>query len=86
MRTIIRYSINGETDNRLGNKLRAALEESGFGKIGTASWEHPDIDIEKLANVMSTFWDLAGNPQGAAGAGASAAVDHVWIYSDEPGS
>lgn len=39
MRAIIRYSINGERSNATGNEVTRALEDRGFQKTGTASFE-----------------------------------------------
>jgi len=84
MRTIVRYSVNGELDNRLGNALRKILEEAGFQRIGTASWEHRNIAIKDFASSMNDFWQTAGNPQAAVGAAPAVSVDHVWVYTDAP--
>ena len=84
MRTIVRFSINNEDNARLRNHLVGILEDVGFRKVGTASWEHDSLGIEKLPEVMSDFWAAAADPQGRARADEGVAIDHVWTYTDEP--
>ena len=84
MRAIIRYSVDGDSSNRTENEFRGLLEEAGFQKIGTASFEHSDIGGNELGAVMESFWHVARDPQSQAGADPGAHLDHVWFYADEP--
>ena len=80
MRSIIRFSVDGEHDSQLRNRLAKILTDSGYvlnPKV-TATYEHPKITSGDLASVMQSFWHQANNPPN------QASVDHVWMYSDTP--
>lgn len=78
MRTIIRFSINGESNSRLRNRLATILQQHGFHRGGgrTATYEHADIGEAQLAAAMLEFWAQAQN------APNQAHLDHFWMYSD----
>ncbi len=80
MRSIIRFSVNGEKKSALRNKLNKILTEANYvlNPHVTATYEHAHIPERQLANVMRDFWDQAGKPPG------DAYIDHVWMYSDNP--
>jgi|GEM_PF-5262218 hypothetical protein len=84
MRTIIRYSTDGDEAHTLGNTLRGILEDAGFVRTGTSCFEHQTIAPEDLAAVMCRFWNTISDPADEAGAAIGAALDHIWIYSDMP--
>ncbi len=80
MRAIVRFSVDGEADGQLRNRLAGVLTNAGFALNPhvTATWEHPDIPPNDLAQTMADFWNAAHNPPN------NAHLDHVWMYSDNP--
>jgi len=78
MRSIIRFSVDGEQDGKLRNRLAKVLTDSGYvlNTHVTATYEHGSITPANLAAVMRDFWQQASNPPN------QATVDHVWMYSD----
>lgn len=80
MRAIIRFSVDGEQNSALRNKLAAALENGGFvlNPRVTATYENDDIEEHALGSVMLDFWHEANNPPN------NARLDHVWMYADNP--
>jgi hypothetical protein len=79
MRTIIRFSINGEGNGALRNSLHGILVNDGlFTLTGTATYERLDATPNELSVLMEAFWEAIGNHQG------QGAVDHFWMYSDSP--
>ena len=49
-RSIIRYSMNGERSNEMGNQIRVVLQDAGFRRVGTASLEVWDADLFDAIN------------------------------------
>lgn len=80
MRSIIRFSINGEANGVLRNALAKILTDAGYQKHQnrTATYEHAAISEKRLARVMQEFWKKASDPP------QNVAVDHVWTYADNP--
>ena len=80
MRAIVRFSVDGESDGQLRNRLTAILKDAGFvfNSRVTATYEHASIKEYELAAMMQQFWYQAMNPPNAAH------VDHVWMYADNP--
>jgi hypothetical protein len=78
-RAIVRYSFNGPTATSSPKRtlIRNFLRDSGFVRVGTASWEITEEPLpalmEKLQSVMTELKDL---PEGGK-------LDHLWIYIDE---
>jgi hypothetical protein len=79
MRTIIRFSINGEADGALRGRLNTVLVNDGlFTLTGTATYERVDITPNELSILLEAFWERVANHQGPG------ALDHFWMYSDNP--
>jgi hypothetical protein len=77
MRAIIRFSIDGEANSALRNKLSAVMNTSGFQILpNTATYENANITPSEHAVILNAFWDAAANHQG------SGKVDHFWMYTD----
>lgn len=77
MRAIIRFSVDGEANSALRNKLANWLTGKGFVRAGnTATYEHPHIAKADLAKVLGDFWRKANVHQGPG------RLDHFWMYSD----
>lgn len=74
-RATIRYSFDNEQSNLSGNKARGALEEAGFSRNGTASWEAYG-SITDLVDAIRNLLTVVEAPPGRGG------LDHVWIYLD----
>jgi hypothetical protein len=75
-RAIIRLSINGESDNNTNNAVRATLQDEGFIRIGTNSYEISGASFDDIADcVIAAFGILKKMPGGGS-------VDHVWSYVD----
>lgn len=72
-RAIVRFSIQaGQV--QLRNQIRHTLEAAGFSRIGTSSYEAPDLSLVEVSNALQAMIDqLAG-----------ARLDHFWIYVDQP--
>lgn len=81
MRSIIRFSVDGEKDGRLRNRLAKILTDAGYvlNRHVTATYEASDITAQDLAGTMQTFWNAASNPNTL-----GVTVDHVWMYADNP--
>jgi hypothetical protein len=77
-RAIVRYSINDEKSNVTGNQASQILEDAGFAKIGTASFEADVPDQEALVDALSRLLVILRNPPGGG------RLDHLWIYLDHP--
>ena len=80
MRVIFRFSVDGESDGALRNRLANTLTRNGFvlNRNVTATFEHEDISERDLALVMQSFWKRAHDFNG------DASIDHVWMYADNP--
>lgn len=77
MRAIIRFSVDGEANSALRNKLANWLIGKGFVRAGnTATYEHQHIAKADLAKVLGDFWRKANSHQGPG------RLDHFWMYSD----
>jgi hypothetical protein len=77
-RAIVRYSINGESRNTTGNAARSALQEGGFEKIGTGSFEADGITMPGAISALADLLTVLLDPPGGG------TVDHLWVYVDEP--
>jgi hypothetical protein len=85
MRAIMRFSINGEgSDTYLAMAIRKQLEDHGFRRRGTGSWENDNIGAADLSDMMRQYWEWVANPQSVANVRANVVVDHVWFYTDLP--
>lgn len=80
MRAIVRYSVEGEQDEQLNNRLREVLQKAGFvpNLHVAATYEHNAISGPQLAQAMLDFWDQASHSPW------HAHLEHVWMYSDNP--
>lgn len=77
MQAIIRFSIDGEKNGALRNKLKGRLEQAGFVHAGnTATYRHNNIDPAGLSTALSDFWATASGHKG------NGKVDHFWMYTD----
>ncbi len=77
-RAIVRFSLDGDYGSRATNKARKVLEDAGFDKIGTASYEVDGPSQEDIiAALDATLQILRSLPGGAT-------LDHLWVYLDEP--
>ncbi len=76
-RAIVRHSLEaGHVPQR--NRIRNALEDAGFQKIGTSSYEADAVDTGSIiAALQVLLTQLDQLPDGA--------IDHLWIYLDLPG-
>lgn len=79
MRAIVRFSLDGEKNNKLGNQLRSILEGYYFVKhvSQTSTYENPDITPFLLNKAMIAFWNQATSRTNVA------SIDHVWMYCDK---
>ncbi|WP_422031157.1 hypothetical protein [Reyranella sp.] len=78
MRVIIRFSVDGEKNSVLRNKLVKSLTDVGFvrGKK-TATFEHSTISAGNLGVALQDFYRLAQTHKGPG------TLDHFWLYSDQ---
>jgi len=81
MRSIIRFSVDGEANSQLRNRLAKILTDAGYvlNPHVTATYETGDISAANLASTMQRFWADASNPPVP-----GVKVDHVWMYADNP--
>lgn len=81
MRSIIRFSVDGEANSQLRNRLAKILTDAGYALNPhvTATYETGDISAANLASTMQRFWADANNPPAP-----GVKVDHVWMYADNP--
>lgn len=76
-RAIVRYSF-GSDDVPVRNSMRGGLEEAGFERIGTGSFEGTGSRSDLLDALASALTE----------ARTAQVLDHLWIYvdeADEPG-
>lgn len=80
MRSIIRFSVDGELNGQLRNKLAKVLTDAGYvlNKHVTATYETASISEADLASTMGQFWAATNS------ASPGVKVDHVWMYADNP--
>jgi hypothetical protein len=77
MRVIIRFSVDGEANSALRNKLSGRLTRAGFVRAqNTATYENGNIDEGDAATLLASFWRCANNHAGPG------RLDHFWLYSD----
>jgi len=77
-RAIVRYSINGEQTNATGNAVRKLLQDAGFDRVGTASFEAFGPPQPILVAALRDALDILENPLGGG------ELDHLWLYVDDP--
>jgi len=77
-RAIIRFSIDGETTNVTGNQIRTLLQDNGFDKIGTASYDADGMAAVQIVAVLRELLPILEAPPGGG------QLDHLWIYLDQP--
>lgn len=77
MKVTIRFSVSGESDGALRNKLTAALAPQNINlKPGeTATYESTNISEADLCAALAAFWSAA------AGHNGHGTIDHVWMYA-----
>ncbi|TWT45858.1 hypothetical protein RAS1_22930 [Phycisphaerae bacterium RAS1] len=67
MRAIVRYSVEGEQDEQLNNRLRETPQAGFVPNLHvTATYEHNVMSGPQLALAMLDFWHQASNPPGQA--------------------
>jgi hypothetical protein len=64
VRSIVRFSVDGEQDGQLRNRLVKILTDAGFvlNPRVTATYEHANIAPAALAAAMQNFWAQAAAP------------------------
>lgn len=79
MRTIIRYSLDGDYGSKLGQKLTKILGDAGFVHLEekTATYECTNISVSQLGQALQSFWDTANEFS------ETVTLDHFWMYSDK---
>ena len=80
MRAIIRFSVDGEKNGALRNKLRKVLTDAVFlEKHNTATYERSGKRLTEsvIANSLASFWKEA---KGHKGPGK---LDHFWMYAEQ---
>lgn len=76
-RAILRWSVSGEKNNATGLAVRKTVEQAGFERRGTGSWEADGPGTSDLIDALQqALDDLRAAPGGGR-------VDHVWIYLDD---
>lgn len=77
MQVIIRFSVDGEKNGSLRNKLAGILTQAGFQRSGnTATYRHDHIEPTGIAAALEKFWSGAAKHKG------NGRIDHFWMYSD----
>ncbi len=78
MQVIIRFSLDGDQNGALWNRLNNALNQAGFIRGGnTATHRHPNIDADHIRDALHGFWNAIATHNGPG------QIDHFWMYSDE---
>lgn len=78
MQVIIRFSLDGDQNGVLWNRLNTALNQSGFVRSGnTATHRHGNISAAGVQQAMNNFWNAIATHNGPG------QIDHFWMYSDE---
>ena len=79
MRAIIRFSVDGEEDNKLGLRLRKILTDGKFrNSFNTGTYENNRVSVRGLAFVLEAFWSEAAAHKGPRNPGK---LDHFWMYT-----
>lgn len=77
MQAIIRFSLDGEKNGALRNKLAGVLQGAGFTRNGnTATYRHAHIEPAGIQAALNSFWNAAATHKG------NGKVDHFWMYTD----
>lgn len=76
-RGIVRWSIGGENNNATGLRIRKVLEDAGFDRMGTGTWEADGPPTADVIDAIQDALDLMKHPPGGG------QLDHVWIYVDD---
>jgi len=77
MRVIIRFSVDGEKNSALRNKINTVLNNAGFRlRKHTATYEHKNLQTIDLGRLLRAVWNKAYHHQGPG------QIDHFWMYSD----
>ncbi len=79
-RAIIRWSVNGERSNQTGNEVVGRLQQAGFERVGTASYEVDGAPMRHLVAALRDALDVLERPIGGG------RLDHLWVYVDNPDS
>jgi len=77
-RAIIRYSFDGDEGKVIRGEIgKRLLADDRFMRHGTASWEStPDTLIKDAVNAIRWALEVVE--------GHADALDHLWIYIDDP--
>jgi hypothetical protein len=77
MRVIIRFSLDGDTNSKLRNKLNAVLKKHGITlRKRTGTYEGIGIDAFEIEQAMVEFWSKAQTL-------SPTKIDHFWMYTDK---
>jgi len=74
---ILRFSVDGETDNKLGLKLRAVLKKHKVLLEGKTGTYEKYFATKRLSDCIEDFWSTASEYEGPGH------VDHFWMYADK---
>jgi hypothetical protein len=77
LRVIVRFSVSGETNGALRNKLSNVLTTAGLTQgQNTATYEGSGIKPTTLGVATAEFWNAVAYHQGPG------IIDHFWMYAD----
>ena len=81
MRAIIRFSLNGDENSSLRNRLRDVLKNKRFladpGGANTSTWQNHHISVPDYADVIARFWETVAKHSGPG------KMDNFWAYCDQ---
>jgi hypothetical protein len=74
---ILRFSLNGDTNSKIRNKIDGRLMSEGFTRGHTATWQIASgATAAQLKAARSAVKTLVTLPSGGA------SLDHIWLYID----
>lgn len=77
-RAMVRFSLDNDYGSAARNQIVPILRAVGFRPSGTGSWDAVDQPLDDLVDALHEALDIMRDPP------APAALDHLWVYVDEP--
>ena len=79
MRTIVKFSLNNDSNSALRNRLTSILQTIGLRRTGTGTYEG-HVQEAELKSALGEFWGATAGHRG------NAQLDHFWMLVDDPPS
>lgn len=80
MRVIVRFSIDGEGNSALRNKLASILESAGVVRSKKTGTYEGELSEATLGSAVASFWETVAEHQNQV---PGVGIDHFWMYADK---